>query len=80
MPAPLPKLLGLWRGDDLSDGYASQQLAYEICCRLPRALCKRPGELTLDDLRTQLYPHGDEPPPDVLAMISKAYNRWKKVK
>lgn len=69
--ASLQDLLGLWRGDEESCGFAHEGLAREICRKL-----KPLSEL---ELFQQLYP-GLEPA-DVEAefrrVVSKAFLKWK---
>jgi hypothetical protein len=66
----LQELLGLWRGDEDSYGYAQEGLAREICRKL------RPE--TEVDLFRQLYP-GLEPGEadvDVRKMVALAFRKW----
>jgi hypothetical protein len=69
--APLPDLLGLWRGDEVSTGYVHEGLAREIC----RAL-KPPTEL---ELFQQLYPGAEleDVDRDIRKLIYAAWKKWR---
>jgi hypothetical protein len=73
-PLSAQDFIGLWRGDEDSQGYASVVLAYEVM--------KRRKYATVDLLRTALYPSlsTDEIPPAGLKLLTAAFEHYDKLR
>lgn len=63
-------LLGLWHGDDRSDGYISVKIVVEVC--------RVTGPASWDSLRLKFYPgiSEDKIPDDELEVLKKGYELW----